>query len=469
MYGRGMRGVALLLVASLLAALIGALSAPVRADVTSIAVVQFENHAGAPSSVIDALSNALYRAVAASPNYRAKGGGPLVVKAGIARDPMGADFEAAAAAGADHMLVGDVVAYGGGSVTFRLEAYRVNPLALVRTRSFTHTYPPVNSEALSAALNADVAALEAPRAGTATIYMVTPKEIDADVGSADGFHINQHFNIVRNGRKVGEATIVTIYDAYGIVDISNAAPDYHPAIGDRLVSQESQPALVTTNNRSGVFEPLYFIVAAAAALIALGKKGSVGPFPTPSPLPSGSAAPFTVSGFQNGGTHQLPQFEFVFSQPVSSSSQTSMLGTATFAFWQFTPNGGSPGGQNTLQSLGTCSAPPTCFINANTLVLTDNNQPLNSVGDALSFTFTSSITSATGQPLVGATINFPRTSSVGRRPLVAQPQPGTIGLPPGNRTVPGAPNGSGVPNGNGAGLPNGGQKPPAPNTPQNPH
>jgi hypothetical protein len=412
-----MRGVSILLIMVWLAAVASASITPVRADVTSVAVIQFQNDANAPAAVVNALSDALYRAVATSVNFTARGGGPIAVKPGIDRDPGSAQFQAAAKTGAEHMLIGDVVAYGGGSVTFRLEAWRVTPMGLVRTRTFTQSYPPANGEALVAALGADVAALEAPRAGTATIFAIKGNEIDADVGSADGFHVDQRFNVVRNGQKVADATIVTIYNEYGVIGISNPAARYKPAVGDRLVSQESRPALLPATTSGGGFNPLYFIVAAAAVLLGIAHNSNVGPFPSPSPVPSGSGAPFTVSGVQTGGSGTaLPIWTFTFSQSVSSTSQAAMTGDTTSASWTITRSGitSSPA---TLGSLG-----PVSFSNSFTLVVQDNNVAVN-VGDTVTFFFTANVTSSTGSHLTPNAIAIMRISSAARQPLTVVPAP----------------------------------------------
>lgn len=456
----GMRFVAISLVVVWCATALMTSIAPVRADVTTVAVVQFENDAGAPASVVDSLSESLYRAMAQSPNFTVRGSGPIIVKAGIDKESSAAQFRAAANAGADHMLVGDVVAYGGGSVTFRLASYRVSPMAIVRSRSFTQSYPPVNGQALVASLSADVASLEAPRAGTATIYAIKGSEIDADAGSADGFHVDQRFSVIRNGQKLADATIVTIHDAYALISISNESRGYRPAVGDRLVSQESQPPLVPVNTAAGGFNPLYFLLGAAAIVVAIAAKGSVGSFPSPTPIPSGSIAPFIVTGpVVTGGTPANPQLTFTFTQPVSASSQTSILGSTAFAFWTFTPSGGSPSSPATLLALGGAS-----FGSSTTLTVPDSHQGLNT-GDTLSFTFTTSITDSGGDHLTITTLSH--TASVARQPVgagapLAQPSPIPSTASAGTGHSQNGPGGS-------KGNPGAPKNPTTPQDPHNPH
>lgn len=431
--------------------------APVRADVTTVAVIQFENDAGAPASVVDSLSESLYRAMAQSPNFTVKGSGPIVVNAGIDKESSAAQFRAAANAGADHMLVGDVVAYGGGSVTFRLASYRVSPMAIVRSRSFTQSYPPVNGQALVASLSADVASLEAPRAGTATIYAIKGSEIDADAGSADGFHVDQRFSVIRNGQKLADAAIVTIHDAYAVVGISNESRGYRPAVGDRLVSQESQPPLVPVNTAAGGFNPIYFLLGAAAIVVAIAAKGSVGSFPSPTPMPSSSAGVFTVSQLTFSGTTN-PTIVFFFSRPVSVTDFTSIATDTSRA--SVTPRiGGVTQATTTLLNLGSAIFDAT--HQQLTVMDTNGSTTLTNIGDSLTFNFTSVIQDTTAHFLTPNTIAFTRTSSVARQPVgagapLAQPSPAPSTVNTGTGHSPGGSKGSA-------------DAPKNPITPQDPH
>src|SRR6202022_325230 len=95
--------------------------------------------------------------------------------------------------------------------------------------------------------------------------------------------------------------------------------------------------LLPAQSSGGGFNPLYFIVGAAAVLLGIAHHSSAGTFPTPSPVPSGAGAPFTVAGAQTGGFGTaLPTWTFTFSQPVSLTSQGAMAGDPGSASWTIT-------------------------------------------------------------------------------------------------------------------------------------
>jgi len=399
----------------------GIAAGPVRADATSVAVVTFQNDANAPASVVDALSNALYRAAASSPNFATKGGGPITVPKNQLGDQLADALHAAAAAGADHVLIGDVVAYGAGSVTFRVASYRIDPLNIVRAQVFTQAYPPADSQALVAALANDLSALEAPRAGTGTIYSVDNGKIDADLGSSEGFQMGERFNVLRNGQKLAEATIATQHDAYAEIQIENPAAGYRPAVGDRLVSQQSHPAAAPPPPQmsAGAWNPIGWILGAAAVLIAIGQKGAVASFPSPSPTSSSSSG-FSVTGAQTGGPNTNPTFTFLFSQAVSSTDCLSVPNDSTRATATATI-GGVTRPPTALFNLGVASFDPSC--KTLTVMDTSATYTLANVGDQIVFQFTGVIKDTIGDSLTPnpTTITFVRSASAAHRPLVAAP------------------------------------------------
>jgi len=423
------RAVAALIVFAWLATAAGMFAGPVQAGATSVAVVQFQNDAGAPQSVVNTLSQALYNSVANSPNYTAKGGGPLPATQSQLGSYLTSALSAAAHAGADHVLIGDVVAYGGGSVTFRIEAYRVAPLTPIRSQVFTQTYP-TDNQALAAAMSSDVNALEAPRAGTGTIFDIRNGKIEADLGTAEGFSIGERFNVIRNGQKVAEAQITTIYPDFADVEISNASQGYAPAVGDRLVSQESKPAaaIAPPQASAGAFNPIGWILGAAAVLLAIGHGGSANIIAQPSPSPTTSPGGFSV--MQSSSTAGAnPTIVFTFSAPVSSTDCVSIPNDQSRATETETV-GGVTKPMTPLANLGSATFDAGC-TNL-TIMVTNPTYTLFSTGDKIVFTFTSVIVSNVGTPLITAPITFTRTSSVARRPLATAPaHPATAPQRPG--------------------------------------
>ena|GEM_PF-1530548 len=420
------RTVAALVVLSFLAAAAGIGAGPVRADATSVAVVTFQNDANAPSGVVESLSNALYRAAASSPNFVVKGGGPISVPKNQLGDQLADALHAAAAAGADHVLIGDVVADGAGSVTFRVAAYRIDPLNIVRAQVFTQPYPPADSQALVAALANDLSALEAPRAGTGTIYSVDNGKIQADLGSSEGFKMSERFNVLRNGQKLAEATIATQHDSYAEIQIENPTSGYKPAVGDRLVSQQAHAAVVPPPPQmsAGAWNPIAWILGAAAVLIAIGQKGAVGNFPSPSPTASSSTL-FSVTGAQTGGSNTNPTFTFSFSQAVSSTDCLSVQNDTTRATATATI-GGVTRPPTALSNLGFAGFDATCVTL--TVMDTVSTYALANPGDKIAFQFTGVIMDTVGDTLTPnpTTITFVRTASSARRPLIATPTPKPI-------------------------------------------
>jgi len=307
---------------------IGAVAAPgvgpARGDgMTSVAVNTFENEAGAPAKVVSDLSNAAYRAVAASGKFVAKGGAPIPMEPTLTDDPFMDAMRAAAKIGADDALLGSVVQIGGGQVYYRLSLYRVAPMAFIGSQIFSAPYPPGDAQALSASLSGNLATLSAPRQALGTIYSVTKGAV-ADVGTEDGFSLGDRFNVMRNGQKAAEATISSIRDDEASLTISNPAPGYTPAIGDRLVGLRALPPVNPAPPNKSSFTALGFLAAVGGALLAIGHHGQPG-VPgggTGTPLPTGS--PFSV--VPQAAQVNLPSvtFPFIFTNPLSVTAQNNI-------------------------------------------------------------------------------------------------------------------------------------------------
>src|SRR5450755_456436 len=295
-------------------ALIAAVSAPsalpARGDAPlRLAVTTFQNQAAAPASAVNAMSAALYQSISSSSAYTATGGGPLPIKQDLVGGSFGPALDAAAKAGADEVVVGNIVQFANGQAYYSLSVYRVGSVMLVRTQVFTQSYPS-DARAMAAAFASNIATLEAPRTPVGTIYSTYNGELDADLGSAEGFSLGQRFNVLRDGQKVAEADITRISGSYAVVSIVNAFAGYKAAIGDRLVGLNAQPAVLTppSNGGSG-FNPLYILLTAGIALLALGHGGNPAAA-NPQPTSTGSGGLFTVGSINTTGTPQTPPITF---------------------------------------------------------------------------------------------------------------------------------------------------------------
>jgi len=303
---------------------------PARGDgVLSVAVNTFENEAGAPPKVVTDLSSAAYRAVASSGKYAPKGGAPLPMEPTLTSDPFMEAMRAAAKIGADDVLLGSIVQIGGGQVYYRLSLYRVAPIAFVGSQIFSAPYPPGDAQALTAALGSNLATLSAPRQAVGTIYSVTDGPV-ADVGSEDGFALGDHFNVMRNGQKMAEATINSIRDDDASLTISNPSSGYAPAVGDQLVGLRALPPVPPAPPAHSTFSALGFLAAVGGALLAIGHHGQPG-VPgggSGTPLPTGS--PFAV--VPQAAQVNLPQvtFPFIFTNPLSTNAMTNIPAFVTY-------------------------------------------------------------------------------------------------------------------------------------------
>lgn len=410
----------------------GAVGGPVanaaRGDqAPSVAVFTLDDSAGAPAAAVSSLSSALYSAVAASGRFRAVGSGPLPLVKAINGDPFGAALEAAAKAGATQMLLGDLVKIDGGRAYYRLEAYRVDPLAPIRIRMFSQAYPS-KAGAAAAEFASNLAALEATRTTKGTIWSLSGG-VHADLGSAEGFALGDRFNVMRNGQKVAEAQITKIESSDATLAISGAASGYAPAVGDELVGASPAPAIPPPAKGGSGFNPLALAVAAAAALLAIGHGGQgQSPIIFTSPSPGSSGAAFTVGQglITTGGGQFNPVIQWTFSKPVAQSAAT--LGNS-LAFISVSQSN-DPQGPRTLAVF--CGCTPT-FDSTATILTINVGAPVVPIvsGTTVTFTFNSAITDTATPPDNLQPSVQSHTFSVASHPLAApkplQPQPGSSG------------------------------------------
>ena len=403
----------------------------------TIAVIQFSNDAGAPQSTVDSMSQALYQAVSTSSDFTAAGGGPLKVTPAINGDPLTAALNAGAKAHAEEVVLGDIIKADSGSIVYRLTAYRIDPVAFIRSQVFTLNN--AGGNAMASALAANLQTIHAPRTAVGTIFSVT-NGVFSDLGESGGFQVGQRFNVMRNGSKVAEARIASINLTQSMLNLSNQAAGYAPAVGDRLIGVDAQPAVAPATRANPSTFSLWAIVAAAGlTLLAIGHHGQPG---QPLPIPSVSSSPiggFTVSALSPTGAAPGPvTFTFQFSQPVDS---TTINFTNTTAVNYSTTNPITP--TSPVTNLG--GAPPSFDPTFTTLTINANSL---TPGETITFNFTSSILSTLGVALTPSSPSF--TVSAARHPL----------------SVPGAPV---QPNGGVLGPQQPAPKAPGPQTPHEPH
>src|ERR1700736_4119500 len=159
-----------------------------------VAVAEFTNDAGAPASTVTALGNALYAAVDQSGKYSAVGGGPLKVKSQLGGDSIVTALEAAREVHAQEVITTDLISVSGGTITYRLTAYRVDPMAFIRSQIFTQSS--LAGPALTAGFITNLSTLHAPRTAVGTIYSLIGG-VKADMGAAAGFNLGDQFTVVR--------------------------------------------------------------------------------------------------------------------------------------------------------------------------------------------------------------------------------------------------------------------------------
>ena len=355
---------------------------PARGDAPlRIAVYGFENSASAPAATVNAMGVALYQAIATSGKFTAVGGGPLPMKLDVSGSSFQPAITAASKVGADDVVVGNVVQIGGGTIAYSLSMYRVVDVALVRSQIFTQNYPASDSRSMSAAFASNVATLEAPRTAEGTIYSTYNGELDADLGTAEGFSLGQRFNVLRGGQKVAEADISRISDSYAVVTIANASPGFKPMLGDRLVGLEPQPAVNPPHENTSAFSPLYALLGLGVALIAIGQHGQPAAL-NPQPISSGGTGSFTMSGITVLGNEQQQPitFTFTFSQPFNATTFDPSSNLA-LAFCNVTSQGGT---DLRLDFLGTATFLPSLTAATSMQIV---SQGILTPTDHTSFTF----------------------------------------------------------------------------------
>ena len=393
-----------------------------------IAVYGFQNSASAPPATVNAMSVALYQAIATSGKFTAAGSGPLPIKLDVSGSSFQPAIVAASKVGADDVVVGNIVQLGGGTISYSLSMYRVVDVALVRSQIFSQNYPASDSRSMGAAFASNVATLEAPRMAEGTIYSTYNGELDADLGTAEGFHLGQRFNVVRAGHKVAEADISKITDSAAVVTITNAQPGFKPVMGDHLVGIDPVPPVMSPHENTSVFSPLYALLGVGLALLAVGHHGQPADF-VPQPAQSGGAGSFSVTGLTVAGTEQTQPitFTFSFSSPFNASTFDPANNLA-LAYCNVTSQGGT---QLHLSFLGTSTYLPS--ISSATTLTIQSDGILNAT-DHVAFTFldgsANNWTDLAGDVFVGSTFS---AFSVGHKPLMTvhqlHPRPVTPGKP----------------------------------------
>ena len=115
-------------------------SAPAaRGSGPTIAITEFANDAGAPQATLDMLGQAAYAALGQGGKFTPVGGGPLKVKSWTGGDLLASAIDAAQKVGADEIVTADLLNASGGSITYRLSAYRVSPMAFIHSGTFTQS------------------------------------------------------------------------------------------------------------------------------------------------------------------------------------------------------------------------------------------------------------------------------------------------------------------------------------------
>jgi hypothetical protein len=430
---------------------------PARGEgTTNIAVATFQNEAGAPPNVISDLSNAAYKAIAGSGKYVAKGGGPLPGVKNLTSDPFVDAIDSAAKAGADEVLSGSVIQMAGGQVYYRLSLYRVAPLTFIGSQIFSQPYPPADAQAMAAAFGSNVATLSAPRQAIGTVYSTT-QGVMSDTGTESGFSLGDRFNVMRNGRKVAEATISSIRADDATVTISNASSGYSPAVGDELVGLRALPPAVPVPPGRSTFNALGFFAAVGGVLLAIGHHGQPGNPCAHCVAPSPSGAVFQVLSFAINGHPPSGNIQFTFSQAVNSASQTAIAAQTSYANFVLQPIGSqATTAPAPLSQLGAVTFDPT-----GTLLTVGEQMSGLVTGEGCQITFSGLVTSTSGASLLPATTGIQTLSIVFKQMTVHKPQVGPVAPGP---AVPGGPKPGVGPKGPPPGNPK-----PGPGDPHVPH
>ena len=441
----------------------------------SLIVVAPENSGHVSATVLSQVAQAMYDGVVGTGRYDVRGGGPVKVQPSNDGDVLSAALSAGSRAGAQQVVTSDIIQTGDGKIVYRMSIYHVDPIVFGRSQVFQQHFPASDPHVFASQFGTDLAALEAPRTPTGTIYQVTGG-IFADTGSSTGFHLGQRFNVVRGGKKVAEAQIAQISDAYATMEILNPSPNYQPQIGDLLISQEPGPAIPPATGGGGggnsALSIIALIAGVGAALLAIGHNGTAAtvlcPGPTPSgpscvtPTPTGSGSGFTVVlSALNNSNPLKPTFTFQFSKPVANAATLS--GDVARLDVQ-----AQPPPPSTLQPpmpLNTLGGASGTFDATNTVFTVVVNGSLTA-GYAYFINFTNLITATDLSTLTFTAIRYPSSGTLASftRPL----NTGSSGL---NPSAPGNTGGSASSgsNGNSSGGKGGGTKPGQPGGGNNPH
>jgi hypothetical protein len=383
-------------------------SAPAaRGSTPTIAVTEFANDAGAPQATLDTLGTAAYAALGQGGKFTPVGGGPLPVKSSTGGDLLVSALDAAKKAGADEIITTDLLTASGGTITYRMSAYRVDPLAFIRSGTFTQSS--MSPASLTAGFATNLATLHAPRTASGTIYSLD-QGIKGDFGEATGAQLGDMYNVVRDGQKVAQAKVVGIDLNSANLEIVNPTPGYKPRIGDQLVGIGPQPAIPpAAHTGANTFSIWALAAATGAALLALGNNHGQGATigPKPSPTSTGIAG-FSVTPTGQSGSPPNESFTFNFSQPVNTSGIT--FATPVFVSFEKTNGGTVIVPPNT--PVTTLGGPYPTFSSGNQ-TLTINTTTLLP-NDHVIFTFNSTIVSTFGTALTPTNISF--TAAAARIP-----------------------------------------------------
>ena len=383
-------------------------SAPAaRGSTPTIAITEFANDAGAPQATLDTLGNAAYQALGQGGKFTPVGGGPLKAKSTTGGDLLVSAIDSAKKVGADEIVTADLLSASGGSITYRLSAYRVDPMAFIHSGTFTQSS--MTPAALTAGFATNIATLHAPRTASGTIYSLD-QGIKGDFGEATGAQLGDVYNVVRDGQKVAQAKVVGIDLNSASLEIVNASAGYKPRIGDQLVGVGPQPPIPpAAHTNANTFSIWALAAATGAALLALGNNhgqgATIGPKPSPT---STSIGGFSVSPASQSGSPPNESFTFNFSQPVNTSGIT--FATPTFVSFEKTNGGTVIVPPNTPVTI--LGGPYPTFSSGNQ-TLTINTTTLLP-NDKVTFTFNSTIISTLGVALTPTNIQF--TAAAARIP-----------------------------------------------------
>jgi hypothetical protein len=383
---------------------------------------------------VSQVGQAIYDGAVASGRYDVKGGGPLKIQLASDGDALAAALSAGSKAEADQVLITDVLKVANGKILYRMTIYKINPMTFGRSQVFQQPFPPSDPRVFSSQFGSDLAALEAPRTNTGTIYAVEASGVYTDTGSANGFHLGQRFNVVRGGKKVAEAQIAGITDVNATIEILNPTPSYRPEVGDLLISQEPGPAIPVDNamvksGGNGALDIIALLIGAGAALLAIGHHGNPAPLDCPPPTPSGSTCvspsptgtgvgTFTVVETSVGGSLNQPTFTFTFSKPVQGAAGFNFTNTnQAYVLDQVPPNPAGPPGP--ISGFGGAGA--SASFDSTGTIMSINVSSALPVGHVYFINFAASILATDSTALTPASFRYPAT---GTTSSLIHPMPG---------------------------------------------